>query len=76
MIVGILIGLLSGLLIGAGGCWMLLRRLHSLVVNESEAERIKVRSEGLEAAYRIAEAGREVERKLYSQALETSEQPS
>lgn len=75
MIAGVLLGLVCGLLIGAGGCWMLLRRLHGLVVSETEAERIKVRSEGLEAAYRIAEAGREVERRLYGQALEASDQP-
>ncbi len=74
MMAGMFLGLLLGLIIGAGGCLVLLYRLHYLVVKEAEVERFKIRSEGLEAANRIVEASREVEHKLYRQLRGSGDQ--
>lgn len=69
MMTGMFIGLLLGLAIGAGGCWLLMQRLHGLVIYEAEAERTKIRNEGLEAARRIAEAGSQAHRAMLDGVL-------
>ena len=69
MMTGMFLGLLLGLVIGAGGCWLLMQRLHGLVINEAEAERTKIRNEGLEAARRIADASAHVHRAMLDGVL-------
>jgi hypothetical protein len=69
MMAGLFLGQLLGLVIGAGGCWMLMRRLHGLVIYEAEAERVKIRNEGLEAARRIAEASSQAQQTMMHDLL-------